>query len=55
MLKAEEEKGPEAVYEIGIAYARQQVQELLDKGAPGIHLYTLNRADMCTRLMEGLL
>ena len=55
VLKAEEEKGPEAVYEIGIAYARQQVQELLDKGAPGIHLYTLNRADMCTRLMEGLL
>lgn len=55
VLQAEEEKGPEAVYEVGIAYARQQVKELLDAGVPGIHLYTLNRADMCTRLMEGLM
>lgn len=55
VLEAEEKKGPEAVYEVGIAYARRQVQELLDGGVPGIHLYTLNRADMCIRLMEGLM
>lgn len=55
VLEADEKKGPEAVYEVGIAYARQQVQELLDGGVPGIHLYTLNRADMCIRLMEGLI
>ena len=55
VLEAEEKKGSEAVYDVGIAYARQQVQELLDGGVPGIHIYTLNRADMCIRLMDGLL
>ncbi|MGI6639467.1 MAG: methylenetetrahydrofolate reductase [Desulfobulbus sp.] len=55
VLQAHEQQGPEAVYEVGIAYARQQVQELLDGGVPGIHLYTLNRADMCTEVLEGIL
>lgn len=55
LLDAEEKQGPEAACEVGIAHARRQIQELLDRGAPGVHLYTLNRADMCTRLVEGLL
>ena len=55
LMKANDEGGAKAVYEIGVAYARQQVKELLDGGAPGVHLYTLNKADMCLQVMDGLL
>lgn len=44
--------GAEAVKEAGIAYAVSQIHTLLDNGAPGIHLYTLNRAESCLRLVE---
>lgn len=46
--------GPEAVREAGIAYAVKQIRTLLDGGAPGIHLYTLNRAESCLRLVEAV-
>jgi methylenetetrahydrofolate reductase (NADPH) len=55
LMKAHEEGGPSAVYRIGVDYAREQIRELLAKGAPGIHLYTLNKADMCLEIMDGLL
>jgi methylenetetrahydrofolate reductase (NADPH) len=55
LIKAHDEGGAEAVYEIGVAYAREQVKGLLDGGAPGVHLYTLNKADMCLQVMDGLL
>ena len=38
-----------------VAYAREQVKGLLAGGAPGVHLYTLNKADMCLEVMDGLL
>lgn len=46
--------GQPAVQALGIDYARRQVQELLDNGAPGVHIYTLNKADACLELVEGL-
>ncbi|XPV77264.1 MAG: methylenetetrahydrofolate reductase [NAD(P)H] [Desulfovibrio sp.] len=52
--KAYEEGGDEAVMELGLEHARQQAQELIDKGAPGIHLYTLNRSKPCMALIEKL-
>jgi methylenetetrahydrofolate reductase (NADPH) len=55
LMKAHEQGGANAVYEIGVAYAREQVKGLLDGGAPGVHLYTLNKADMCLAVMDGLL
>jgi methylenetetrahydrofolate reductase (NADPH) len=47
--------GAAAVQKLGIAFARRQAEELLAAGVPGIHLYTLNRADVILELTEGLL
>jgi methylenetetrahydrofolate reductase (NADPH) len=34
-----------AAEEVGIAWAARQIDELLREGAPGIHLYVLNRSN----------
>jgi len=52
--KAHEEGGDDAVYELGIGYAVKQAQELIDGGAPGVHLYTLNRAKACLEIGKKL-
>jgi methylenetetrahydrofolate reductase (NADPH) len=55
LMKAHEQGGAGAVYEIGVAYAREQIKGLIAGGAPGGHLYTQNKADMCLEVMDGLL
>ncbi len=52
--QAHQEGGEEAVREMGITFAIQQIKELLDGGAPGIHLYTLNRSALCLRIAEAV-
>jgi methylenetetrahydrofolate reductase (NADPH) len=44
----------EAEFELGLAYAARQCEELLASGAPGIHFYTLNKAP-ATRAILGAL
>ncbi len=39
---------------VGIEWAHEQIQGLLDKGAPGFHLYILNRAQCALQLFERL-
>ena len=53
--EADRSGGAAAVQRVGIAHARQQADELLASGAPGVHLYTLNRADAVLEIVEGLL
>ena len=46
--------GNAAVAEVGLAYARSQAQDLLNRGAPGVHLYTLNKAEAVLSIVSGL-
>ncbi|MDI9369843.1 MAG: methylenetetrahydrofolate reductase [NAD(P)H] [Synergistaceae bacterium] len=48
------EHNPEALAEAGIAYATEQIIDLLSWGADGVHLYTMNRPDVARRIMVGL-
>ncbi|WP_027180235.1 methylenetetrahydrofolate reductase [Maridesulfovibrio bastinii] len=52
--KAFENGGDAAVKEFGLDFARKQIKNLLDGGAPGVHIYTLNKAEMCEKLITGL-
>jgi methylenetetrahydrofolate reductase (NADPH) len=52
--QADQAGGAAAVQKVGVAHARKQIRELLDAGVPGIHLYTLNRAEVVIDLLEGL-
>ena len=45
---------PEAVAELGAAYAALQCSELLEHGAPGIHFYTLNRSPSTRAILQAL-
>ena len=44
----------EAVAELGVAYATLQCSELLARGAPGIHFYTLNRSPATRAILAAL-
>jgi methylenetetrahydrofolate reductase (NADPH) len=48
------QQDPEAVARIGIGYAASQCRELLNKGAPGIHFYTLNKSRATREILESL-
>jgi methylenetetrahydrofolate reductase (NADPH) len=44
----------EAVRNVGIHWATEQCRDLLDKGAKGIHFYTLNRSDATRQIYQQL-
>jgi methylenetetrahydrofolate reductase (NADPH) len=52
LLAAGEDK--DAVEAVGVEWTAQQARELLENGAPGIHLYIMNRAQPAIALMDKL-
>jgi len=44
-------QSPEEVSHYGIEHATRQCRELLDRGAPGIHFYTLNRGHATAEIL----
>lgn len=44
----------EATYALGVRWATAQCRELLERGAPGIHLYTLNRSPASREIHRNL-
>jgi methylenetetrahydrofolate reductase (NADPH) len=45
---------PDATLSFGVAYATLQCSELLRRGAPGIHFYTLNRSPATRAILSAL-
>jgi len=45
---------PDAVLQLGVSYATLQCGELLARGAPGIHFYTLNRSPATRAILSAL-
>ncbi|WP_028573955.1 methylenetetrahydrofolate reductase [NAD(P)H] [Desulfonatronovibrio hydrogenovorans] len=52
--KAEKRGGPEEVKRVGTEHAINQVRGLIKGGAPGVHLYTLNKAETCLEIIKSL-
>ncbi len=48
------EHNPEALAEAGIAYASEQIIDLLAFGIDGIHLYTMNRPDVARKIINDI-
>lgn len=45
---------PESARELGVAYATLQCADLLRRGAPGVHFYTLNRSPSTRAIVAAL-
>lgn len=50
--QVQERYGDSGVRGLGLGFARRQIRNLLDRGAPGVHLYTLNKADTCLEIWK---
>ncbi len=46
---------PDAVVELGVAFMALQCRELLARGAPGLHFYTLNKSPATRAVVSALL
>jgi len=45
---------PKAMEQAGIAYATEQIIDLIANGVRGIHIYTMNRPEIASRIIDNL-
>ena len=45
---------PEALMQAGIAYATDQIIDLITNNIPGIHIYTMNKPDVASSIMKNI-
>lgn len=56
LVELEERKSePKAVEDLGVAFATLQCADLLRRGAPGIHFYTLNKSPASRAIVSSLI
>lgn len=48
------EHNPEALRDAGIAYAIDQIVDLLAQGVDGIHIYTMNNSYIAYKIYEAI-
>ena len=48
------EDNPDALWDAGIAYAVEQIVDLMANGVEGIHLYTMNNPYVATKITEAI-
>ncbi len=48
------EHSPKALYQAGIAYAVDQIIDLVSNGVRGIHIYTMNKPEIAEAIMDGI-
>ena len=53
-MMARYEDDPEAIMDAGIAYAVDQIVDLLSQGVDGIHLYTMNKPEVARRINDSV-
>lgn len=44
----------EAIFKVGVEWATEQCQDLLDNGVRGLHMYALNRWEACKQIFDNL-
>ena len=45
---------PAALKEAGLNYAAYQINDLIAKGAPGVHIYTMNRSENAVEICKRI-
>jgi methylenetetrahydrofolate reductase (NADPH) len=49
----EREPDADGQFKVGVAFAIQQVRELIQAGVPGIHFYVLNKSQATSEVLEA--
>lgn len=47
-------ENPEDMYKAGIDYAIRQIDDLIQNGVDGIHIYTMNKPDVAKEILAGI-
>lgn len=45
---------PEGQFNVGVEFAARQVQQLVDRGVPGLHFYVLNKSQATSRVLQAV-